>query len=626
MRILHLSYLLSIICLLSLSLQAQDNGSWTLTHFNSENGLPQNSVIGAEIDKDGYLWLATQSGIARYDGQRFRIYDNNNSTLLRNRYLSFGKDWKGNVLCLDEDGKTAFYDNQTGFSKPRAIPGLVRTTSGGMIDITHIDMAPLARYTGKFSYIPSENCLDFLYHPVSKGRGFMAWRYNIGYVSNGRLKWTRLPEIATPQILAVGAVGDKLCFVTRSREAVLVDSNGVHVRKKIPVAFPQNKSLVNLSSVKFFKQENQMLLNLDGDIFEVRLAGSELKFRHLIKVKDISFITCMRYYPEQGLLIIGSNTQGLFIFRKQNLAAVGENEENGGAFYGLAPYGDGGIFSPIGTLPGSPSVPGTRAAVNRRAVLRDRNGHYWYSHLFTLQETDEKMRVLRKVPLTEWLACVQEDETGTIWINQGSRNFGRVQGEKFVPYDCKSLSGKYIESFIPLGNQTFWIVGTGLCMWLDVKHRRQRIYHEFDKIELRTVYRDKQGNLWMGSYGQGYFLFRNGRFMKMPEDRGHHLRIVHSFLEDRNGFIWMTTNNGLFQCAVQDLYDYASGKPGEIYQHYYGKESGLKTTEFNGGCTPSGLRLDNGTFAFPSMNGVVVFHPDSIKPVLPANKIFIEQV
>lgn len=454
----------------------------------------------------------------------------------------------------------------------------------------------------------------------------MAWRYNIGYVSNGRLKWTRLPEVATPQILAVGAVGDKFCFVTKSREAVLVDSNGVHVRKKIPVAFPQNKSLVNLSSVEFFKQENQMLLNLDGDIFEVRLAGSELKFRHLIKVKDISFITCMRYYPEQGLLIVGSNTQGLFIFRKQNLAAVGENEENGGAFYGLAPYGDGGIFSPIGTLPGSPSVPGTLAAVNRRAVLRDRNGHYWYSHLFTLQETDEKMRVLRKVPLTEWLACVQEDETGTIWINQGPRNFGRVQGEKFVPYDCKSLSGKYIESFIPLGNQTFWIVGAGLCMWLDVKHRRQRIYHEFDKIELRTVYRDKQGNLWIGSYGQGYFLFRNGRFMKMPEDRAHHLRIVHSFLEDRNGFIWMTTNNGLFQCVVQDLYDYASGKAGEIYQHYYGKESGLKTTEFNGGCTPSGLRLDNGTFAFPSMNGVVVFHPDSIKPVLPANKIFIEQV
>jgi signal transduction histidine kinase len=163
-------------------------------------------------------------------------------------------------------------------------------------------------------------------------------------------------------------------------------------------------------------------------------------------------------------------------------------------------------------------------------------------------------------------------------------------------------------------------------MWLDVKNHKQRIYHEFDNVELRTVYRDKKGNLWLGSYGQGYFLFRNGRFTKMPEDEAHHLKIVHCFLEDRKGFIWMTTNNGLFQCAVNDLYGYASGRIGQVYHQYYGKESGLKTTEFNGGCNPSGLKLANGTFAFPSMNGVVLFHPDSIKPASPASKLFIEQV
>ena len=163
-------------------------------------------------------------------------------------------------------------------------------------------------------------------------------------------------------------------------------------------------------------------------------------------------------------------------------------------------------------------------------------------------------------------------------------------------------------------------------MWLDVKHHRQRIYHEFDNIELRTVYRDKQGNLWLGSYGQGYYLFRDGRFTKMPEDEAYRLKIVSCFLEDRKGFIWMTTNNGLFQCAVKDLYRYASDTTRQVYHHYYGKESGLKTSEFNGGCTPSGLELASGLFAFPSMNGVVLFHPDSIKPALPTSKLFIEQV
>jgi signal transduction histidine kinase len=214
-------------------------------------------------------------------------------------------------------------------------------------------------------------------------------------------------------------------------------------------------------------------------------------------------------------------------------------------------------------------------------------------------------------------------------LNQGLRDFGRVQGDTFQRYKLDSLEGrgiKTINNFIPAGNQTFWLVGYRLCIWLDVKHHRQRIYHEFDNIELRTAYIDKKGNLWLGSYGQGYFLFRNGRFIKMPEDKVHALSSVHCFLEDNKGFIWMTTNNGLFQCAVDDLYNYAAGKKGQVYHHYYGKESGLKTSEFNGGCTPSGLQLDNGRFAFPSMDGVVLFYPDSIQAGLPASKVFMEQI
>jgi hypothetical protein len=627
MRIAHLLYLFSILWILPLSLHAGGNESWTMTHFNSENGLPQNSIIFAEMDNDGYLWLATQAGIVRYDGQRFRLFDNNNSSLLRNRYLMLGKDSNGSIYCMDDYHKTALYNSGTGFSKPELVKSLVPATDGGLIDLNQLNMGTLAPFTSRFSHSLFSDALDFVYHPTGKRKGFIAYRYDIGYLSNGKVQWTQSPDFyLPPAVRAVGTVGNKLCLITKNRDIVLIDSNGVQLRKKIPVALSKGKSLANSTSIAFFRQEHQLLLNLDGDIYEVNLAGDELEFRHLIRVKDIQFITCIRYYPQQGLLIIGSNTQGLFIFKKQQLVSVGKNNGNGDAFYALAPYGNNQVLSVTGTLPGSPTVPGTIEGINRSAILRDRNQHYWYSNRFTLLETDDQFRVLKKVPLAQWLQCVQEDDWGTIWLSQGAHNFGRVQGDTFQPYKLEGLAEKNIASFIPLGNQTFWLVGKGLCMWLDVKHHRQRIYHEFDHVELRTVYGDKQGNLWLGSYGQGYFLFRNGRFTKMPEDEGHHLKIVHCFLEDRKGFIWMTTNNGLFQCAVNDLYGYASGRIGQVYHQYYGKESGLKTTEFNGGCNPSGLKLANGTFAFPSMNGVVLFHPDSIKPAFPASKLFIEQV
>ncbi|SDG22081.1 Signal transduction histidine kinase [Dyadobacter soli] len=597
-----------------------------MTHFNSDNGLPQNSIMFAEVDKDGFLWLATQAGLVRYDGQRFRVFDNYNSALVSNRYTTLGKGSDGNIYCMDDLYRASFHSHEKGFSEPKRIDGLITTTVGTLIDFNELDMGELIPGTSEVVAKSLMEPLHFAFHPVGEGKGFIAWKYKIGYVSNKKVQWAQIQDFPRPKGLTVGVVGNKLCHVLRNGEVALIDSNGVETRQKVPVSFPAEKSLVNLNSVAFFKQEHQTLLNLDGAIYEVSLVGGKLKCHHLITIKNVSYITCMRYYPEQGLLIVGANTQGLFVFRKQNMRSFGKDAAFGDAFYALAPYGDDQVFSPIGELPGSPVALAGYEGFDRHAVLRDRNRHYWYANGLTLYETDEKLRALRDIPLQEVLTGINEDENGTIWLNQGLTYFGRLKDGKFVRYALKGVTGKNIQSFIPLGNQTFWLVGRGLCMWIDVKHGKQRIYHEFDNIELRTVYRDKKGNLWLGSYGQGYFLFHNGRFTKMPEDPAHHLRMVHGFLEDQRGFIWMSTNNGLFQCALNDLYDYASGKSKQVYHHYYGKETGLKTTEFNGGCSPSALRMASGRFAFPSMNGVVVFHPDSIKTVLPTSKIFIEQV
>ena len=44
--------------------------SWT-----TENGLPQNSINDILQTRDGYLWLATNGGLVRFDGARFVVFD-----------------------------------------------------------------------------------------------------------------------------------------------------------------------------------------------------------------------------------------------------------------------------------------------------------------------------------------------------------------------------------------------------------------------------------------------------------------------------------------------------------------------------------------------------------------------
>lgn len=625
MRTLRLLYLLSIAWIMPAWLYAQAYEGWTVTNYNNENGLPQNTVRFVEMDNDGYLWLATQAGVVRYDGQHFRLFD-------VNRYRMLGKDNERGIYCIDVALKTSFYNNRTGFSKPAFLPDLVPTANGGLFDLSRLDMRKMTPVINGFTHGQRPDAVSYTYHAIGNERGFMVWNYGItGYVSNGKVQRIDTIDFYTGTYYAIGTVGNKLCYINKNKNFVLLDSNGVRSRQKIPLTVPWNKVKSDNLTVAFFMQEHQMLLNVDGNIYEVKPASNELQFHHLIEVKDIPGISSIRYYPEKNLLVIGSNTKGLYLFKKQQLVSVGKNDQkNENAFYALAPYSRNQVVATTGILPQSPPVPGIADALNRWSILRDRKGHYWYGSECTLLETDDQFRVLKRVPLLQTgLRCIQEDDQGTIWLNQDHRDFGWVRDCTFQRYKLDSLEGngiKTINTFVPSGNQTFWLVGYHLCMWLDVKHHRQRIYHQFDNMELRATYIDKKGNLWVGSYGHGYYLFRNGRFIKMPEDKTHALSIVHCFLEDSKGFIWMTTNNGLFQFAINDLYDYAEGKRAQVYHHYYGKESGLKTSEFNGGCTPSGLQLDNGRFAFPSMDGVALFHPDSIQPVLPNGKLFMEQI
>ena len=47
--------------------------------WTSEDGLPQNAVKALAQTRDGYLWVGTLKGLARFDGVRFTLSDHNNT-------------------------------------------------------------------------------------------------------------------------------------------------------------------------------------------------------------------------------------------------------------------------------------------------------------------------------------------------------------------------------------------------------------------------------------------------------------------------------------------------------------------------------------------------------------------
>ncbi len=81
---------------------------YSVTHYTNENGLPQNSVRGIELDKDGFLWIATEAGLVRFDGQRFKVYDRNHYPVMRsNRIFTIWLNLTGRICFRVEFGRTS---------------------------------------------------------------------------------------------------------------------------------------------------------------------------------------------------------------------------------------------------------------------------------------------------------------------------------------------------------------------------------------------------------------------------------------------------------------------------------------------------------------------------------------
>src|ERR1043166_7909786 len=72
-----------------------------LSQFNrqvwvTENGLPQNTVHSIVQTQNGYIWIATEEGLARFDGVRFTVFDKQNTPELKSNDIR--------VLSADRQG------------------------------------------------------------------------------------------------------------------------------------------------------------------------------------------------------------------------------------------------------------------------------------------------------------------------------------------------------------------------------------------------------------------------------------------------------------------------------------------------------------------------------------------
>ena len=586
---------------------------FSITYYNNDNGLPQNSIKGIEMDKNGFLWIATESGLLRFDGRQFKLYDRNHFPIIASNRIS--------AMGLTKDSLIFFVDelkNYYSFNKQQAL-----ILCGFDRD------AEVGAGKGRNTYVPLFDKLN------GKGEGFVEGRDKAVFYFSGKKKlWTcDLPDADNNAYRTNGSLNGKFYYLNKQFKIKRVDRNGI-VKEVLLKGIQQNLRIAGLSpnNYCFFQQSETLYLLLGKCIYQLRELGEQELTADLVLESDVPGIFTYRNYPSLNLQVVGSLTHGLYLYRKKQFKPL--RHTNGfGNFYPQTVYQDSGVITSRGLIYPSSSKFNYPLGISEigRSLLHDSRGHYWMNmgmirkgKPFYITELNEQLKIVKRY--NGWSAnCFRETPDSTTWLSSASEDhIGKINGDsiKWLP---KTWPLRSIITFLPQTNEEFWIGGVHTFSKLNVRTGKEQHYKSLEQFTIETLYLDADKVLWIGTTGNGFFALKENKIYQFPLDVKNNLSNVHAFVEDKNGFMWMSTNNGLLRCKKEDLNNFIDHKTSTVYYQCFSKDAGFNTNEFNGNCTPSVVVLGNGKFSFPSVDGLVQFHPDSIRELLPEARIFIDK-
>ena len=103
LAVMLLAACLAPLCALDPKLELDE---YAVERYTTENGLPQSSVMALVQTRDGYLWLGTYEGLARFDGQAFTVFDKSNTPEMESNSIKAlaedaqGRLWVGTTVGL----------------------------------------------------------------------------------------------------------------------------------------------------------------------------------------------------------------------------------------------------------------------------------------------------------------------------------------------------------------------------------------------------------------------------------------------------------------------------------------------------------------------------------------------
>jgi ligand-binding sensor domain-containing protein len=659
--------------LLTLSFMAPALGQEPSPHFRNfsvEDGLSHSKVNCIYQDSQGFLWFGTNEGLNRFDAYQFTAFQwdrDSPGSISANLIRCILEDRRGRLWIGTEGGGLNLYDRGTESfvhfdaepTSPIPLSGnnvnaIVEDRLGRLwlgtekgVDLFEPDSGRAIHYLLPCGNEDGQNEVTVLLED-SQGH-FWVGTTRCGLAlfdrETGRFTFFRHKE-GDPYSIGDDAVHSihedsegNLWIGTANGGLNLLDRKTFRFRRFHPA--PNNPESTTIRAILDDGRGNLWVGNRSGLYRFDRRTGRFIRYGH--NPSDPSSLAhnsvLVIYKDRKGDLWIG--TRGGVSYLSYDLPFYHYRAEannryclNDGTVYAILEDHNGNLW--FGTEHGGlnylnrgtglftyytrdPGNPNSLTVNNIKVLLEDRRGNIWIGTygggLNVLDPTRRRFKhYLQGGPDRPGLSAkhvmaLLEDRDGDIWV--GTYGGG---------LDCIRRGGDRIEHVLP--NDTIPGFANVLALYQDHRgliwigsgenriaciEKSRRTIRTFllgeavGNVDTRCIVEDRQGKLWFGTVGAGLFSFdpERGEIRNYTRKDGLPSNIIYGILPDEHGSLWLSTTNGISRFNL---------RTGEFKN--YGREAGLQSDQFNYNAY---CRTRKGEMLFGGINGVTIFHPDSIR-------------
>ncbi len=600
----------------------------------SENGLPQNTVQAIAQTQDGYIWIGTQEGLARFDGVKFDIFDKQNTPELKSndiRSLVAARDgalWIGTSFGLVRRQNAQFISFTTNEGLPDNNIEIITEDHRGQIWIG--TATGLLDYRdGKFQTVAMRAGIQAVL-ALDDGSLMLATASGVETIRNGAIGPANAPDVlkaGNVTALAEDQTGG-LWYGTTEGVWEFRNDKTVHAINGLPNG-----------RVSFVRTDREGATWIGTSSGLARLRNGLIEMLTTADGLSSNLVRAI-FEDREGSVWVGTEGGGLILLKSRKFTTLTTKDGLSSNFVkAIFQDHEGGVW--IGTNGGGLTLLKngqiskftTRDGLVSDVVLSlagDGAGNLWIGTpdgLNLFKAGKFKTYTFADGLSNDLVRSVYVDRSGDLWV--GTRaGLNLFRDNKFMSYTTSDgLANDFIGALFEDSKGNLWI-GTfgGLTRFADGKFTTFTTSDGLSSNTITCLSEGADGDLWIGTSGGGLNVLRNGKFVSVTSRDGLPDDVIYRILEDGERRLWFSSNKGVFRIGISELNDVLAKRVPSLNPALYGTADGMLTRECSGGGHPAAWKMKDGKLWFATIKGVATVDPEHLSINSLPPPLVIEQV